>query len=56
MPSYKSRHWDGKMRLIDSRNNTTFAGLHSAIEEFANERSYSYEAHEDLQCNDEISL
>ena len=56
MPSYKSRHWDGKMRLIDSRNSTTFTGLHSAIEEFANERSYSYEAHEDLQCNDEISL
>lgn len=56
MPSYKSRHWDGKMRLIDSRNSTTFTGLHSAIEEFANEHLYSYEAHEDLQCNDEISL
>ena len=56
MPSYKSRQWDGKMRLVDSRNCTAFTGLHSAIEEFANERLYSYEAHEDLQCNDEISL
>ena len=56
MPSYKSRHWDGKMRLVDSRNSTTYTGLHSEIQEFANERSYSYEAHEDLQCNDEISL
>jgi len=56
MPSYKSRHWDGKVRLVDSRNNTTYTGLHSEIQEFANERSYSYEAHEDLQCNDEISL
>ena len=56
MPAYKSRHWDGKVRLVDSRNNTTYTGLHSEIQEFANERSYSYEAHEDLQCNDEISL
>ena len=56
MPAYKNKIWDGKVRLVDSRNSTTYLGLHLAIEEFANERSYSYSADEDLQCNDEISL
>lgn len=56
MPSFKSRHWDGKIRLINSRNNTTHAGLYHHIKQFADERSYTCDIDDDLLCDDEISL
>ena len=40
-PSYRHKIWDGKIRLLDSRKQTLFAGLASSVVEFANERDYT---------------
>jgi len=56
MPSFRSRHWDGKVRLLNSRTNTTYAGLYSLIEKFANDREYDCEIPDELLYGDEISL
>lgn len=56
MPSYRARHWDGKVRLLNSRNNTTHAGLYSTIETFAHEHDYECEVDSSLNDTDEISL
>lgn len=41
-PQFRSRRWDGKIRLIDSRTNTTYRGLSSHIKEFCESRDYSF--------------
>ena len=40
MPAYRNKMWDGKIRLLDYRNNTIYAGLLSHIEKFAQDRDY----------------
>lgn len=55
MPSFKSRVWDGKIRLLNSKNNTTYAGLYTNIEDFAKEHDYSCTIDDKLSECDEIS-
>ena len=43
MPAYKSRMWDGKIRLFDSRVNQIYVGLSDYLREFADKRNYSIE-------------
>ena len=40
MPSYKSRYWDGKIRLVNAMTRTVYAGLYSHIRRFCEERDY----------------
>lgn len=45
-PKFRSKVWDGKIRLYNLRNNTIFAGLKDRIKEFALERNYEFVDHE----------
>lgn len=40
-PKFKTRRWDGKIRLFDKRDNTIYAGLYAHLEQFAAEREYT---------------
>ena len=40
-PAFKNKMWDGKIRLLDMRNQTIYAGLYKYIKEFADERGYT---------------
>ena len=42
-PAFRNRIWDGKIRLLDLRNNQITHGLISYIEEFCKERDYTFE-------------
>lgn len=42
-PAFRNRIWDGKIRLLDLRNNTIYLGLINYIETFAKERDYAIE-------------
>jgi superfamily II DNA or RNA helicase len=42
-PAFRNRVWDGKIRLMDLRNNTIYLGLLPYIEKFAEERGYQVE-------------
>lgn len=41
-PQYKSRMWDGNIRLLDSRTNTIYRGLSEHIEKFCASRDYDF--------------
>ena len=55
-PQYKSRVWDGKIRLADLRTFTIYRGLLPYIEKFATERSYSLDIDDNLNVTDEFAL
>ncbi len=40
-PAFKSRVWDGKIRLYDTRTSTLYYGLITHLESFAKERKYT---------------
>ena len=42
-PAFRNRVWDGKIRLLDLRNNQIYHGLLKYIEEFFTDRGYTYE-------------
>jgi superfamily II DNA or RNA helicase len=48
-PKFKARVWDGKIRLINSRNMQTYVGLAEEIIKFAEERDYT------IECNFNIT-
>jgi superfamily II DNA or RNA helicase len=56
MPAYKSRVWDGKIRLFDLKTFTTYHGLVEYIKAFCNERSYSLEIDDDVVSTDVFSV
>jgi len=56
MPAYKSRMWDGKIRLFDSMTKQLYLGLLPYVEHFANEREYTVEAAEEISINENYSL
>ena len=53
VPAYRNKIWDGKIRLFDLRNNQIYIGLLSYIEQFCQERSYTF-THDFVQ--DEYSV
>lgn len=53
-PSYKSRMWDGKIRLFDVRSNLIYRGLVKHIEKFCADRGYEFMCEE--PGNKEFSL
>ncbi len=40
MPAYKSRYWDGKIRLVNTVTRSIYAGLYAYIRRFCEERGY----------------
>ena len=56
MPAYKSRVWDGKVRLLDLRTMTIYRGLIPYIEKFCQERQYTLGVDPHLQLTEDYSL
>jgi len=55
-PKYKARVWDGKIRLLNSRNMQVYAGLAHEIKQFCEERDYSIDIDSELVDTEEFSL
>jgi len=55
-PAYKSRMWDGKIRLADLRNFTIYHGLVPYIETFCKERNYTLEIDSDVNSTENYSV
>ncbi len=55
-PQYKSRVWDGKIRLADLRTFTIYRGLLPYIEKFCKERQYELECEPELYLTEDFSL
>ena len=55
-PAYKSRIWDGKIRLADLRSFTIYHGLVPYIEIFCKERNYTLEIDSDVSVTQNFSL
>ena len=55
-PAFKSRVWDGKIRLADLRNFTIYHGLVPYIKTFCKERDYKLEIDADVNCTENYSV
>jgi superfamily II DNA or RNA helicase len=55
-PAYKSRMWDGKIRLADLRSFTIYHGLVHYIQKFCAERDYSLVVDDDVIVSENFSL
>lgn len=55
-PAFKSRVWDGKIRLADLRSFTIYHGLVPYIQKFCKEREYNLSVDNDVISTDEFSL
>ena len=56
IPSYRNKIWDGKIRLLNTRNNTIYCGLIDYIETFAEKRNYTVEYESDIKSQNEFSI
>jgi len=56
MPQYKSRVWDGKIRLADLRTNTVYHGLVPYIQKFCKERDYKLEIDTTVSITENFSV
>ena len=55
-PAFKSRVWDGKIRLADLRNFTIYHGLVPYIEQFCKERGYTLNIESSVNSTENFSL
>jgi len=55
VPAYKSRLWDGKIRLADLRSFSIYHGLVPYIEKFCKERDYTLEIDSDVSTTENFS-
>ena len=55
-PAYKSRMWDGKIRLADLRSFTIYHGLVPYIQKFCDEREYTLEIDADVNLTENFSV
>ncbi len=55
-PAYKSRMWDGKIRLFDNRTSRLYLGLFPYVEHFARERNYNITKENDVGVQEEFSV
>ena len=54
-PQYRSRLWDGKIRLFDVRTKQIYRGLVTNVEQFCKSRNYDYAYNDEVYAN-EFSL
>lgn len=55
-PEFKSKVWDGNIRLFNLRTYTIYAGLLEYIKKFCKDRSYELEIDDDLSLTDNFSV
>ena len=55
-PAYKSRMWDGRIRLLDLRNFTIYHGLTPYIKKFCEERDYKLEIDKNVDSTEVFSV
>ena len=48
-PAFKSRHWDGKIRLLNLRTKQIYTGLIGYIKTFCKQKNYSFEVMDEEQ-------
>ena len=53
---YKAKLWDGRIKLLDSRNGKCYAGLVQEIQKFCQERDYTLQIDPELTITEEFSL
>lgn len=56
VPAYRSKFWDGKIRLFNQKNNTIYRGLIPHIEKFCREREYVLSIDPSLQLTENFSI
>ena len=56
VPAYRNRVWDGKIRLFSLQNFTLYRGLLNYVEQFCEERDYTFEYEGGVDVEDEFSL
>lgn len=56
MPSYRSKVWDGKVRLFNSRNYSMYAGLAHNLRSFLENEGYDVTVDDNLISEDGVSL
>ena len=49
MPAVRNKHWDGKIRLLNTMTGLTYVGLVKHIEEFCKSRDYELKLDKELQ-------
>ena len=55
-PAYKSRYWDGKIRMLDLRTSRMYYGLVPYIEKFCEERDYKVESSPEVKLTGNFSI
>jgi superfamily II DNA or RNA helicase len=56
VPAYRNRVWDGKIRLFSLQNFTLYRGLLHYVEQFCEERDYTFEYEGGVDVEDEFSM
>ena len=62
MPQYRSKYWDGKIRLFNTQTGEIYVGLLDKITRFCDHHGYTYEFKDNkfygtpFEVNDHISL
>ena len=55
-PQYKNKLWDGKIRLLDTRNMKLYLGLLEYVKAFCKQRDYDLEIDPELEIKNNYSL
>jgi superfamily II DNA or RNA helicase len=56
VPAYRNKIWDGRIRLLNLQTQQIYLGLLLYVEQFCNERDYTFEYESGLDIQDEYSL
>ena len=56
VPSYRNKIWDGKIRLFNLQNFQLYYGLLPYVEQFCEEREYTFQCEDGVDVEDEYSL
>ena len=54
MPTYRTRMWDGKIRLFSQKTKEIYFGLYPYIKAFAEERGYNIVAGKDIDIDNKV--
>ena len=54
-PAFRNKIWDGKIRLFNLTTSNLYLGLLDYFEQFCDEREYTFEFQDGLDCEDEFT-
>ena len=54
MPAFRTRMWDGKIRLFSQKTKEIYFGLYPYIKAFAEERGYNIVAAKDVEIDNKV--